>query len=77
MKSIPFFCDDIKIRVHTATHKSHVGRVMSIREFVGDQASSLDEVPNGDLLVHRCKISSLGVTRHAFIEGEPAEGGAV
>ncbi len=51
MKSIAFFSDEIVIRPHTATLARHVGALVSIRLFAGEERVSLYQLPNGDYLV--------------------------
>lgn len=65
MKAVPFFTDDIKITPHTATHKAHIDRQVSIAEFSQGQRVSLYELQNGDLLVR--------LTNGTFIEGPEAK----
>lgn len=52
MKAISFFDDDIKIHVHTATERDHVGMVMSIYDFAGESPVALYE-HGDDLVVYR------------------------
>lgn len=51
MQPIPFFSDDIEILPHSATHKKHIGKRVSIRDMAGGRPVSLYELENGDLLV--------------------------
>lgn len=51
MKSVAFFSDEIVIRPHTATLDRHVGALISIRLFAGEERVSLYQLPGGDYLV--------------------------
>lgn len=61
MKKIMFFSDAITIVPHTATHKEHLDKGVTLHQFIGEQSASLHEKENGDLV---CKRSD-----GAFIEG--------
>lgn len=67
MKAISFFDDDIKIHVHTATKRDHVGKVMSIHDFAGESPVALYE-SGGDLVVY--KGSDPVYSERPFIRGE-------
>lgn len=65
MKAVPFFTDDIKIIPHTATHRAHLDRPVSIAEFSQGLRVSLYEQQNGDLLAR--------MPNGVFIEGPEAK----
>jgi hypothetical protein len=63
LKPVLFFSDEITIEPHTATHAKHLGRAISIRQFVGEQRARLEQVEEtGDYLVTRAD--------GAFIQGK-------
>lgn len=49
MKPVSFFSDDIEILPHSATHKEHVSKRVSIRNFAAGRPVSLYEMDNGNL----------------------------
>lgn len=65
MKPILFFSDEIEVIPHSATHKEHLGKRVSIRELAQGRPVSLYELENGDL---RARVYRCG----EFIEGPEA-----